>query len=108
MVSISANVLSINTEVESMSQEVDVLNSKQIVEDFFWTNPEDHALVENYCFDAFQVGANETVDFSANMSTGWAPSTRWAVFWLTLNKDGQEVAKSVDDKGMIWDDSSVN
>ena len=62
----------------------------------------------NGCFDEFQVGANETVDFSANFSTGWAPSQRWSVFALMLNKDGQEVAKSVDDKGMQWDDSSVN
>ena len=38
MVSISANVHSISSEVLSMGQEIDVLNSKQIVEDFFWTN----------------------------------------------------------------------
>ena len=86
--------------MDYISSEVDVLNSKSIVEDFFWTNPEIFQVAKRECYDAIDVEANETFDFSANLSLLWGPSPASAFFWAWLTKDDETVASSVDDKGM--------
>ena len=57
----------------------------------------------NGCFDEFQVGANETVDFSANFTFFWGAESRDGNFWITLKKDGQEVAWDVDSNDLSND-----
>ena len=66
--------------MDYISSEVDVLNSKSIVEDFFWTNPEVFQVEKRVCYDAIDVDANETFDFSANLSLVWGPSPTNAYF----------------------------
>ena len=86
--------------MDSISSKVDILNSKTIVEDFFWTNPERFAAEKVGCFDIIEVDANETFDFSANLSLVWGPSGDHGYFYAYLEKDGVEVARSVDDRGL--------
>ena len=109
---ISSEVDSISSEVDSISSEVDVLNSKQIVEDFSWSNPEEITVGSYGCLDEFQVGANETVDFSANMFTVWGGESRAGNFWIGLKKDGQEIAWDVDNNDLsndyYWQNISVS
>ena len=93
-------MVSIRADVDSMGEGIDVLNSMQLVEDFFWINPEDITVQGRECFDEFQVGANETVNFSANMSTDSGPSPTGAQMWVYLTKNGQEIATSSDDRGL--------
>ena len=85
--------------MDYISSEVDFLNSKSIVEDFFWTNPEVFQVVKIGCYDAIDVDANETFDFSANLSLLPGPSTKIAYFAAWIKKDGEVVAHSADDKG---------
>ena len=90
-------------------KDLDWLKSQQIREDKFWINKEEITVESQYhCFEEFKVGPNETVDFSANLSTGWGAESRQGNFWILLQKDGQEVAWSVDDRDLATDDSWQN
>ena len=87
--------------MDSISAELDFLNSKSIVEDFFWTSPEGFKAESLECFDPIEVDANETFDFSANLSLLAGPSpTNYNNVVARLNKDGNEIARSVDDRSM--------
>ena len=87
--------------MDDISSEVDILNSKSIVEDFFWTNPETFVIPQRFCFDKIDVEANETFDFSANLSLVYGDSPVQAWFYAWLRKDDVQVAQSGDDRGMI-------
>ena len=84
--------------MDDISSEVDILNSKSIVEDFFWTNPETLLIQKKFCFDKIDVEANETFDFSANLSLVSGPIPKEATFSASLRRNnGKEllqVAKS--------------
>ena len=50
--------------MDSISSDVDTLNSQAIVEDYFWSNPE--MKIENEgCFGNHDVEAGETINFDA-------------------------------------------
>ena len=86
--------------VDHFSSELDKLNSKAIVEDYFYTNENAFAVVRTDCYPKMPVEAYETFDFSANLSLKWNQSPQIANFVATLLKDGEEVAVAADDRGL--------
>ena len=86
--------------MDHVSSELDKLNSKAIVEDYFYTNENAFAVVRTDCYPKMPVEAYETFDFSANLSLKWFASPKGANFVATLLKDGEKVAVAADDRGL--------
>ena len=80
------------------SNQIDVLNSEAIVEDFFYTNKQTFWAVKQDCQPKIFVGAHETLDFSANLSFSWGTNAGASNFHFWLEKDGERVAVNVNDK----------
>ena len=57
--------------LNTVHQEVDILNSKAIVKDYFYINKETISLRDGDCYPVMTVEKYQTFDFSANFSTTW-------------------------------------
>ena len=95
------------TSLESLEAEVDVLDSKQITEDFYHINSDTITLKLNeftYIYE-WTVKAGETMDLEVHFDTDQAGDNN--AVWLYLFMDDDiTVARSIDD-GDGGDDNSV-
>ena len=100
---VEAENIRLNGNLSNLSQELDVLNSKSIVEDYFFSNTEDIVCPynqEEMCFDVADVDAGETFEFSADIKLIWAATTHDAMMYGKLLKGNEMVAVNIDDRGL--------
>ena len=57
--------------LNTVHEEVDILNSKAIVKDYFYINKASISLKDGDCYPVMTVEKYQTFDFSANFSTTW-------------------------------------
>ena len=96
-----------HTSLESLEAEVDVLDAKQITEDFYYVNKEKITIWNNEKTVIYEwtVKAGDTMDLEVHFDTDQAGNNNSV--WLTLLRDnGVGVARSCDD-GDGGDDNSV-
>ena len=86
-----------DSRVGNIASEVDVLASKAIVDDYFWTNPA-FPFAKDYCYQTIAVGAGETFDLSANIAASWSEVQGRYQLELYVQRDSVKVAYAYDVK----------
>ena len=97
--------------MEAITDEIDILASQGVVQDYFYTNSKEFNVVKRHCYDKISVSQGETFDFSANLSLLWDASPNKANLNASLLKDDKNVAYAADDKGIAtkhWQNNSVS
>ena len=83
----------LNEDLDLFMSQVDILNSKTIVEDYFFSNTETMYCPkspEYLCHDLAEAGPGETFEFDANITLDWAITPEHAVIYMYLFKNDDE------------------